>query len=119
MRDEIKEKRPGLLRRKVLFHQENARDHTSVQSMAEIHQSGFESLPHPPYSPDLAPSDFYMLPYLKKILGGKLFSTIEEVIAAVDAYFEELDEDFFKTGIEALPDRWKKCFELGEEYVEQ
>ncbi|XP_026314672.1 histone-lysine N-methyltransferase SETMAR-like [Hyposmocoma kahamanoa] len=119
LKEEIKEKRPGLLRRKVLFHQDNARVHTSVQSMAEIHQCGFELLPHPPYSPDLAPSDFYLFPKLKKFLGGKHFHTNEEVVAAVDAYFEELEEDFFKTGIEALPGRWKKCFELGGEYVEK
>lgn len=84
-----------------MFHQDIARVHTSVQSMAEIHQCGFE------------------FPKWKKCLGGKHFFTNEEVIAAVDAYFEELDKDFFKTGIEALPSRLKKCFELGGEYVKK
>ena len=66
LREEIKEKRPGLLRKKVLFHQHNARIHTSVESMAQIRDCGFELLPHPAYSPDLAPSDFHLFPNLKK-----------------------------------------------------
>ena len=59
--EEIKKKRSGLLRQKVLFHQDNARVHTSVESMAQIRDCGFELLPHPAYSPDLAPSDFHLL----------------------------------------------------------
>ncbi|CAK1581831.1 unnamed protein product [Parnassius mnemosyne] len=66
LREEIKEKRRGMLRRKVLFHQDNARVHTSVQSMAEIHNCGFELLPHPPYSQTY-----------------------------VDAYFDSKEESFF------------------------
>ena len=66
LREELKTKRPGMLTKRVLFHQDNARVHTSSQSMAEIHNCGFELLPHPPYSPDLAPSDFHLFPNLKK-----------------------------------------------------
>lgn len=119
LREEIKQKRPGLLRKKVLFHQDNARVHTSVESMAQIRDCGFELLPHPAYSPDLAPSDFHLFPNLKKHLGGQKFLTNEEVEAAVNLYFEDLEESFFKTGMEALESRWKKCIELNGDYVEK
>lgn len=119
LREEIKEKRPGLLRKKVLFHHDNARVHTSVETMAQIRDCGFELLPHPAYSPDLAPSDFHLFPNLKKHLGGQKFSTNEEVEDAVNLYFEGLEESFFKKGIEAFETRWKKCIELDGDYVEK
>ncbi|KAF7282499.1 hypothetical protein GWI33_002602 [Rhynchophorus ferrugineus] len=58
---EIAEKRPYLMKKKVLLHQDNASCHKSVKMMAKIHELGFELVPHPPYSPDLAPSDYYLL----------------------------------------------------------
>lgn len=119
LRETIKEKRPGLLRRKVLFHQDNARVHTSVKTMAQIRDCGFELLPHPAYSPDLAPSDFHLFPNLKKYLGGQRFSTNDEVIAAVDEYFDDLQDSFYKSGIESLEKRWRKCILLEGDYVEK
>ena len=56
----LKEKRRGKLRRGVLFHQDNAPSHTSSQARTAIRNAGFELLHHPPYSPDLASSDFYL-----------------------------------------------------------
>jgi [histone H3]-lysine36 N-dimethyltransferase SETMAR len=47
----------------------------------------YELLPHPPFSPDLAPSDFFLFADLKRMLAGKKFSTNEEVIAKTEAYF--------------------------------
>jgi len=119
LREEIKSKRHGMLSKKVLLHQDNARVHTSTQSLAEIHNCGFELLPHPPYSPDLAPSDFHLFPNLKKYLGGRRFSTNEEVEMVVTEYFEGLEESYFKSGIMALETRWKKCIELQGDYVEK
>ncbi|QQP31396.1 Mariner transposase, partial [Caligus rogercresseyi] len=53
---------------KVLFHQDNARVHTCVVSMAKFYELRYELLPHPPYSSDLAPSDYFLFPNLKKWL---------------------------------------------------
>ncbi|GFV03705.1 putative DD34D transposase [Trichonephila clavipes] len=59
LKDEIKEKRPRLKKKKVLFHQDKAPCHKSMKSMVKLHELGFELLPHPPYSPDLAPATFF------------------------------------------------------------
>jgi len=99
--EEIKEKRPNLVKKKVLFHQDNARVNTSVIAMAKINELKFELHSHAPYSPDLAPSDFFLFPNLKKWLGGKKFSTNEEVESAVDGYFPEFDGSYYTQGIEA------------------
>ena len=64
----------------------------------KLNELSFELLPHPPYSPDLAPSDCWLFSDLKKMLQGKRFVSNEEVIAEVEAYFESKDESFYKKG---------------------
>ncbi|UYV84200.1 hypothetical protein LAZ67_X001501 [Cordylochernes scorpioides] len=70
LREAIKEKRTGRLSRKIVYHQDNAPSHRSLQAMAAIYDSGFELLTHAPYSPDIAPSDFHLFPHLKRSLSG-------------------------------------------------
>ena len=55
---EIKKKRPDM-QKKVLFHQDNAPWHKYMKTMAKLNELSFELLPHPPYSPDLTPSDYW------------------------------------------------------------
>ena len=45
---------------KVLFHQDNAWRHKSIATMAKLYELQFELLPHPCYSPDLAPNDNWL-----------------------------------------------------------
>lgn len=87
--------------------------------MAKIHELKFEMLPHPPYSPDLAPSDYHLFPNLKKHLGGQRFHRNDEVIEAVNSYFEELDESYYSNGIKKLEHRYDKCITLLGDYVEK
>ena len=56
--EEIKKRRPHL-KKKILFHQDNARVHTCTVSVAKIMELKFELLQHLPYSLNLAPSDFF------------------------------------------------------------
>ena len=53
---------------------------------------GYELLPHPLYSPDLVPSDYWLFANLKKMLQGKRFGSNEEVIAETEANFEAQDK---------------------------
>lgn len=117
--DEIKEKRKHLNRKKVLLHRDNAPIHKSAIAMAKTHELHYEILPHPPYSPDLAPCDYHLFPNLKKWLGGKRFADNSEVYAAVNGYFEGLDADHYKNGILAIEHRWEKCIALKGDYIEK
>ena len=57
----MKKKRPELATRKgVIFHQDNARPHTSLVTRKKLLELGWGVMPYPPYSPDLTPSDFYL-----------------------------------------------------------
>lgn len=119
LKHEVQIKWPHLAKKKILFHHDNAPAHSSIVAMSKIHELKFELIPHPPYSPDLAPSDYYLFPNLKKWLGGKRFKSNEVVIEAVNQYFEELDESTFKTGITKLENRYEKCISVDGDYVEK
>lgn len=119
LRESIDRKRPGKLAHKILFHQDNAPVHKSCIVMAAIQNAGFEILEHPPYSPDLAPSDYHLFPKLKENLRGKKYGDDNEVMTAVNGWFEEQPENFFLKGIEALEHRWTKCIEVQGDYVEK
>jgi len=51
---------------RLLYHHDNAPSHTSLKVMAKLDQLRFELVAHPPYSPDLAPSDYYLFPNFKR-----------------------------------------------------
>ncbi|XP_018342136.1 PREDICTED: histone-lysine N-methyltransferase SETMAR-like [Trachymyrmex septentrionalis] len=90
--------------------------------MAKLDQLRFELVAHPPYSLDLAPSDYYLFPHLKRWLQGKRFRSNEEVIAEIEAYFEgtkRLNVSYYRKGIEILENRYTKCIALEGNYVEE
>lgn len=57
-------------KRKVWIHLDNCKVHNSKMTMEEIQKSQFKRAPHPAYSPDIAPSDFYLFGRVKKGVGG-------------------------------------------------
>ena len=63
------------------FHHDNAPAHKATTSFLE--QSQLDLLPHPLYSPDLAPSDFFLFPLVKKGMKGRKFHTREEILSAL------------------------------------
>ena len=79
--------------------------------MAAIHDCCFKLIEHPPYSPDMAPSDFHLFPKLKTAISATHFQSDDDVIHAVDDFLNGQEKDFFKSGIEALKHRWQKCID--------
>jgi [histone H3]-lysine36 N-dimethyltransferase SETMAR len=98
----------------MLFHQDNALCHKSIKTTTKLHKLGYELLPHPPYSPDLTPSDFFLFADLKRMLAGKKFSTNQEVIIETETYFEAMSKSYYKNGIENL----YRCIALERNYIE-
>ena len=84
----------------------------SIAMMAKLHELYFELFPHPPYSPDLAPNDYWLFANLKRMLQGKKFGSNEEVISESEVYFEAKDKLFDKKGIELLEKHWNQCITL-------
>ncbi|GFO28053.1 histone-lysine N-methyltransferase SETMAR [Plakobranchus ocellatus] len=67
----------------------------------------------------LAPSDFHLFGPLKRHLGGMAFETEDDLISELRNWFDNLDVDFFRVGINSLLPRWQKCIDLHGDYVEK
>ena len=68
----IEQKRPEIANRKgVVFHQDNAWSHVSLMNSTKVVRARWDVLPHPPYSSDLAPSDFHLFRSLQNSLNEK------------------------------------------------
>ena len=119
LRTAIREKRRGKLSKGVLLQQDNARVHTCKVAMDAVERNGYELISYPAYSPDLAPSDFFLFPNLKKDIRGLHFRSDEEVVTAVEEWVNGKDPDFFSSGLMALEHRWSKCITLEGNYIEK
>jgi len=103
----------------VLLLQDNAPAHTASIATSAATECGYELLPHPPYSPDLAPSDFYLFPKLKEHLRGRQYTCDSDVIDAVEEFLADQDTAFYQARIEMLQKRWTKCIDVHGDYVEK
>ena len=73
--------------------------HKSVLALGKLRDLHYELLEPPPYSPDLAPSGFYLFPKLKLFLAGQCFSSNQAAIAAVEGYFADLTKNHYRDRI--------------------
>ncbi|GFW95816.1 histone-lysine N-methyltransferase SETMAR [Trichonephila clavipes] len=61
----------------IVFHHDNARPHTAMVTHQKLNAFGWEDLAHPPYSPDIAPSDYYLFRSMQNYLTGKNSSLLK------------------------------------------
>lgn len=102
----------------IWFHHDNAPIHTAQKTRNKMNELGLHCIAQPPYSPDLAPSDFYLFHRLKKYLKGHLFENSDELQKTATEYFNGLEPDFFSKAFDELIKRWQKCFDSDGDYIE-
>jgi histone-lysine N-methyltransferase SETMAR len=73
LKDILKEKCHGKITKGVLFLHNNPQAHWALASQKKLAFLGFQCLDHPPYSPDLAPSNYHLFPGLKKAIESSPF----------------------------------------------
>jgi len=95
LKDILKEKRRGKFTKGVLFLHDNAPAHQALAIQKKVAYLGFQCLDHPPYSPDLALSDYHLFRGLKKQLKGRHFSSDAEVNAVAETWLDGQPSDFF------------------------
>ncbi len=71
-----------------LLH-DNAPGHKAIKTFAAMVETNMHTVEHPPYSPDLAPADFWFFPYLKSQIRGKIFASVPEL---QDALMQEISK---------------------------
>jgi len=91
----LKEKRREKVTKGALFLNDNAPAHRALATQKKVAYLGLQCLDHPPYSPDLVPSDYHLFPGLKKQLKCRHFSSDAEVIAAAETWLDGHPSDFF------------------------
>ena len=93
---------------KIILQHYNAKPHTAKLIKVKIQELGWEVLPHPPYSPDLALLDYHLLRDIQVTLEGVHFNDEEEVKTWLTNYFDSNPRIFYDRGIRSLPTRWAK-----------
>ena len=98
---------------------DNASPHTAFLTRQHLANLGWTVLPHPPYSPDLAPNDFWIYPRIKRGLKGRCFATLQDL---EDAFDEELGlvcvEEYHRVMLHKWPERWRRCLAQQGYYFE-
>ena len=115
---EIKKKRPELATRKgVILHQDNVSSYTSLITRKKLLELGWEVMPHPLYSPDLAPSDYHLFLSLQNHLNGKTFDSNEAVKNELIQFFASKNQTLYVSGIMKLTERWQTVIEQNGQYI--
>ena len=93
--------------------------HAACLTSEAIAKMGWEVLPHPSYSPDLAPSDYHLFGSVKDQLRGQRYETTEAIQKAVRQCLRKAGTEFYRRGIFKLPERWEKCVQRSGDHVEK
>ena len=108
-----------MLSQGVVMNHDNARPHTAAATQNLITTFGWEQFDRPPYSPDLAPSDFHLFLHLKSFLAGRRLHNDNEVKEVVTTCSASQAASFYDEGIQKLVQRYDKCLNNGGHYVEK
>ena len=96
------------------MHQDNSAVHNSILVTDYLNKMGIETVPHPPYSRDLAPCDFWLFPKLR----GCHYEKIEEMKEAVTKVIDMLTQENFHGAFQKLLELYNKCIAAGGDYFE-
>lgn len=97
---------------------DNAPAHNASYTLTLLRILGWTRVPHPPYSPDLAPSDFWLFRVKKEIRGVRFRTTAELKEAVHDQVAMIPSEEFRKAIMESWPRHWRKCLAEQGNYFE-
>ncbi|UYV71668.1 hypothetical protein LAZ67_8004049 [Cordylochernes scorpioides] len=90
-----------------ILHHDNARPHTVHLVTSFLAKNGTEILPQPPYSPDIAPYDFFLFPKLKAVLKGRHFDTREDIIEKSLLALKSIPKEAYKNCFDNWEKRWR------------
>ena len=114
----LRQKRPRLAEQGFVFHWDNAPVHTAAAVREWFTANAIQRLEHPPYSPDLAPADFFLFPRVKEALAGHTL-TADSLKTAWDGVTATITKEAFTAAFEKWYERCLKCIELKGNYVEK
>lgn len=119
--DILKTRYPNLINRKrALLQHDNAPAHRARLTTDKIQKmDGVQLLPHPPYSPDIAPSDYGLFRSMVAFFQDRRFETVQEVEQGCREFFSSKTKDWYFHQIRQLAERWLKVIENKGLYFEE
>ncbi|GFW53271.1 histone-lysine N-methyltransferase SETMAR [Trichonephila clavipes] len=118
LRRSIKNKRPGLLMEGVTLLHDNVRPHVSRVTQMELDKFKWQTLDHPPYSPDMSSCDFHVFGPLKKHLKRECFNSDDVLKDTVKDWVSSQPEEFWEQRILRLVHQWDRCAQAYGVYFE-
>lgn len=117
MHQKLFKKKPSLVNKKspILLH-DNVRLHISKTTLQMLNELKFETLPHPPYSPHLASTDFFFFKNLDQFLKDKIFNDEESIKIVFEAFIASREAKFYSNGMKKLISRWEQCAKANGAY---
>jgi transposase len=118
LRERIRRKRPELWKNGFILHQDNAPAHTALSVKQFVAEKQIAVLEHPPYSPDLAPCDFFLFRKVKSVLKRTCFASVTEVKKETTELLRQLTDDELQHGFDQWKIRMQRCVGAEGEYIE-
>ena len=109
---------PTRAQARLLLHHDNAGPHKAKLTTEYLEQQGISLLAHPPYSPDLAPCDFWLFPKIKAGLPGRQFSRVQDLAKAVSSELRSIPSSEYRECFVKWRSRMLRCVEVEGEYFE-
>ena len=103
----------------LLLQHDNMRPCTTLKTTENTVSLGWTVLPHPPYSPDLVPTDFHLFKMMTDGLCGQHFPSNNAITVVVKRLVTSTGADFYECGMQALVQCWQKCIANDGKYVEK
>jgi len=101
-----------------ILHHDNAPANASLLIREFLTKHEMTVVPQPPYSPDLAPADFFLFPQLKSSLKGRRFQTIKEIEENWTRDLCAIPQNKFQDAFQNWKKRLERCIKSGGEYFE-
>ena len=118
-REKLQRVCPSLVNRNgPILLQGNARPHVARPTLQKLNEFGYGTLPHPPYSPDLSPTDYHFFKHLDNFLREKCFKSQWDAETAFSEFVASRTPEFYSTGITKLLSRWQKCIDCNGLYFD-
>ena len=102
---------------RIYYLHDNARPHVAKSTCEKLLKLGWITIPHPLYSPDLAPTDYHFFRSLSHHLAEKKFDNGNDLKMDIVNFFDQKSKDFYERGILSLPERWRQVIDTSGTYI--
>ena len=110
--------RQSLVNRMGSIPHDNTRPHITQAMLQKLNKMGYEVLPHPPYLPNLLPTNYHIFKQINNFLQGKCFYNQQEAENSFQEFIESQIMGFYTTEINKLMSCWQKCVDCNGSYFD-